>query len=131
MKPRLTHICLHVNNLQACIEFYQKYCRLEVIEDRTSEGKGSVYMTAPDSQSPMMIQLMLGGETLQIDQQSERHFGFEVDAREDIDTIENMAEQDGILVFKADEYMPGAYLCTVRDPNGNPVEFCFNHQLPR
>lgn len=131
MKPRLTHICLHVNNLQDCIEFYQRYCCLEVIDDRTSEGKGSVFMTEPDSQSPMILQLMLGGELIQIDPQSERHFGFEVDAEEDVDIIENMAKEDGILLFKADEYMPGAYLCTVRDPNGNPVEFCFNHQLPK
>ena len=130
MQPRLSHICLHVDNLDDCVEFYQRYCQLKVVEDLTSEGKGSVYIAEPDAQPRLIIQLMLGGKPLEIDPQSERHFGFEVDTREEVDRIADMANQEGILLFEADEYAPGVYLCTVKDPNGNPVEFSFNHYLP-
>jgi catechol-2,3-dioxygenase len=39
MRPTLTHIALHVPDLSACIDFYQRFCGMRVIHERA--GKGS------------------------------------------------------------------------------------------
>lgn len=39
MRPILTHLALHVPDLQACIDFYADFCGMRVIHRRP--GKGS------------------------------------------------------------------------------------------
>lgn len=46
------------------------------------------------------------------------------------DDIAKMAREDEIVFWEPDEYLPGAYLCGVKDPNGNCVEFSIGHQVP-
>ena len=130
MKPRLTHICLHVEDIQSCVRFYQRYCQLEVVSDRSDAGKGSIYMAESNHQNELVIQFMSGGRSLALVKEDEQHFGFAVDSRDTVDAIANRAREDQILVWEADEYVPGAYLCTVRDPDGNHVEFSFEHSVP-
>ncbi len=39
------------------------------------------------------------------------------------DDIAKMAREGEIVFWEPDEYLPCAYLCGVKDPNGNCVEF--------
>ncbi|UCH38825.1 MAG: VOC family protein [Gammaproteobacteria bacterium] len=130
MRPRITHICLHVDNLEDCVRFYRRYCQMEVIEDLSRGGEGSVYMSEPGRQTDLVFQFMGGGRSHVPAENDERHFGFVVESREAVDVVAKMAREDGVLFFEADEYLPGAYLCTVKDPNGNCVEFSFGHKVP-
>ena len=45
MSPRMTHICLHVKDVDECTRFYKDYCKLQIIDKRINEGKGSVYLS--------------------------------------------------------------------------------------
>jgi len=49
MRPTLTHLALHVRDLAACIEFYRRYCGLEIVRERDREagGGGVVWLRAP------------------------------------------------------------------------------------
>ena len=38
MRPALTHIALHVPDLDACIDFYRRYCGMQVIHQRPGKG---------------------------------------------------------------------------------------------
>ena len=49
---------------------------------------------------------------------------------QDVDDIANRAREDDILSFEPAEYLPGAYMCGVKDPNGNCVEFSYGHLVP-
>ena len=130
MQPRITHLCLHVENLEDCVRFYRRYCHMEVIEDHSEEGVGSVYMSEAGRRNEFVFQFKSGGAALTLNENDERHFGFAVDSREVVDDIAKLARQDEIIFFEPDEYLPGAYLCGVKDPNGNCVEFGFGHKLP-
>ena len=130
MRPRLTHICLHVENLDECLQFYTRYCGLEIIEDRSAAGAGSIYLSESGTQSEVVLQLKSGGTNLDLADGDERHFCFNVESREAVDDIVKRAGADGILMFEADEYLPGAYFCGVRDPNGNCIEFSYGQHAP-
>jgi catechol 2,3-dioxygenase-like lactoylglutathione lyase family enzyme len=130
MQPQITHLCLHVESLKECVRFYQRYCQMEVIEDRSDAGEGSVYMAAVGQPNTLVFQMMSGGKNLQLAASDEQHFGFNVESKAKVDEIAQQARQDGALVWEPAEYVPGAYLCTVRDPNGNHVEFSFGHPMP-
>ena len=129
MQPKMTHLCLHVESLQDCANFYRKYCQLEIIEDQSEAGEGSVFL-AESGRRDMIFQFKSGGRTQKLADNEEKHFGFILESRQAIDEIADMARSDQILSFEPDEYLPGTYLCGVEDPNGNCIEFGFNHPIP-
>ena len=130
MQPRLTHLCLHVENLEDCVAFYHRYCHMEVIDDRSEGGEGSIYMSETGRQNELVFQFKSGGVNLTLSENDEQHFGFVVESREAVDDIAKLARKDEIIFFEPDEYLPGAYLCGVKDPTGNCVEFGYGHTVP-
>ena len=126
----MTHLCLHVDNLEDCVHFYRQYCGMEVLADRTENGEGSVYLATGAGDVEPVFQLKSGGKSQTPSDSEERHFGFAVESRAAVDSIAATAKHNGILFWPADEYLPGAYFCGVRDPNGNCVEFSYGHPVP-
>lgn len=47
MSASLTHIALHVQNLEACVAFYQSYIGMQLVHDRLSSGKRIVWLAEP------------------------------------------------------------------------------------
>ena len=39
MQPALTHLALHVRDLDACVAFYRRFCGLGVVHERGGGGK--------------------------------------------------------------------------------------------
>jgi predicted lactoylglutathione lyase len=103
---------------------------MEVLEDRSEGGTGSVYMSEAGGQGKLVFQFKSGGANLSLNENEERHFGFTVESREAVDDIANLAREDEIIFFEPGEYLPGAYLCGIKDPNGNCVEFSYGHKVP-
>ena len=130
MSPRMTHICLHVKELDECVRFYTEYCEMRVIDERVKAGEGSIYLSEVGRQDEYVLQLKSGGESRKLVAEDETHFGFTVESRQTVDDIALRAQADGILFFDPDEYLPGAYFCAVNDPNGNCVEFGYRHLVP-
>ena len=56
MPPKMTHICLHVENLQQRATFYERYCGLSVVKDRTEGGEGSIYMMEQNQEHGIVFQ---------------------------------------------------------------------------
>jgi catechol 2,3-dioxygenase-like lactoylglutathione lyase family enzyme len=130
MGTKITHICLHVESIEDCVAFYRDYCKLEVIEDRSVNGDGSIYMSDKDSSSKLVLQFMSGGVKQKQDGENESHIGFAVETKEAVEKIASQARLEEILFFEPDEYVSGGYMCGVRDPNGNCVEFGHCHPVP-
>ena len=130
MSPRMTHLCLHVESLDDCVRFYRRYCSMQVIVDRSKEGEGSVCLSEAGRKIEFVFQFKSGGKNFILADNEERHFGFIVESRQAVDDIADMAREDGVIFFEPDEYLPGAYLCGVKDPNGNCVEFSYGHRVP-
>ncbi|MEV7010801.1 VOC family protein [Streptosporangium sp. NPDC051022] len=142
----LTHLALPVRNLDAQLEFYTKYTNMRVIHQRMDEQ--TKLRTAwianerdlTEEAARFVIVLIEGslprqivGETMEEQYTfltSISHLGISVDSRDDVDRIADMARDDGILLLGPmyrNEVV--GYICFVRDPDGNNVEFSVEQVL--
>ena len=130
MRPSLTHIALHVPDLQACIDFYEQFCGMRVIHERAGKGSKIVWMAEPGKEHQFIFVIMPGGIDRHLAADDYSHFGFAVDSRLQVDEIARQAKQAGCLIWAPrDEPYPVGYYCGLRDPAGNYVEFSYGQPL--
>ena len=142
----LTHIAFPVRSLDAQLAFYEKYTGLVKIHerydeetkmrsawlanerDRTSEGSAKFVIVLMEGSLPKNITGDIGEEYWFL--RSIAHLGISVDSRDEVDRIAAMANEDGCLVL-GPMYRNAVvgYICLVRDPDGNNVEFSVEQDL--
>lgn len=130
LSPRITHIALHVEDLDACIAFYENFCAMKIVHQRVAGNQRIVWMSEPGRETDFIFVMMEGGNNLQLPDKDYRHFGFALDSREAVERIAQQAEVQGCLVWPPrEEPFPVGYYCGLRDPNGNFVEFSYGQPL--
>ena len=130
MPPTLTHLALHVPDLQACIDFYSQFCGMRVIHERAGKGSKIVWMSEPGKEHEFIFVIMPGGKDGHLPADDYSHFGFAVDSRKAVDAIAQQAVRAGCLIWPPrDEPYPVGYYCGLRDPAGNYVEFSYGQPL--
>lgn len=128
--PRLTHLALHVTDIDACIVFYRRYCGMQITHERQTDSQRIVWLAEPGRETDFIFVLMNGGSDLELASDDYRHFGFAVQSRDEIDRIASVARSHGDLLWEPrDEPYPVGYYCGLRDPNGNSVEFSYGQPL--
>jgi catechol 2,3-dioxygenase-like lactoylglutathione lyase family enzyme len=128
--PRLTHLALHVTDIDACIDFYSSYCGMHITHERQAGSQRIVWLAEPGRETEFIFVLMNGGSDLELADDDYRHFGFAVQSREEVDRIASVARSNGDLLWEPrDEPYPVGYYCGLRDPNGNSVEFSYGQPL--
>lgn len=126
----LTHIALHVRDLDACIAFYSDYCGLAMVHDRQDESGRVVWLAEPNRAEDFIIVLIPGGPGRDQGEGDYSHLGFALDSRAAVDAIAAKADADGRLAWPTrEEPYPVGYYCGVRDPDGNMVEFSYGQPL--
>ncbi len=126
----LTHIALHVRDLDACEAFYRDYCGLRTIHQRDSHGKRIIWMAEPGREQEFVLVILPGGPGHRQPDHDYSHLGFALPDREAVDAIAERARIDGCLVWEpVDEPFPVGHYCGVRDPDGNVIEFSFGQPL--
>lgn len=130
MRPTLTHLALHVPDLDACIAFYEQFCGMHVFHERAGKGSRIVWMAEPGKEREFIFVIMPGGQNRKLAENDYNHFGFALASRADVDAIAACARQAGCLIWEPrDEPYPVGYYCGVRDPAGNYVEFSYGQPL--
>ncbi|WP_371367561.1 VOC family protein [Pseudomonas sp. QL9] len=130
MRPTLTHLALHVPDLEASIAFYERFCGMRVIHQREGKGSRVVWMAEQGKEHQFIFVIMPGGESRHLASDDYSHFGFAVDSHEKVDAIAAEAERAGCLIWPPrQEPYPVGYYCGVRDPGGNYVEFSYGQPL--
>lgn len=130
MRPALTHIALHVPDLDACIDFYERFCGMRVFHERAGKGSRIVWMAEPGREREFIFVIMPGGVDRALAANDYSHLGFAMASREDVDAVAALARQAGCLIWEPrDEPYPVGYYCGLRDPAGNYVEFSYGQPL--
>ena len=130
MHPTLTHVALHVPDLEACVAFYEQFCAMRVIHQRVGKGSKVVWMAEPGKEHSFIFVIMPGGQDRQLAADDYSHFGFALASRDEVDSIAVRARTAGCLVWEPrDEPYPVGYYCGLRDPAGNYVEFSYGQPL--
>ena len=132
MRATITHIALHVADVEACIAFYRAVCGLGIVHERTaSSGAGRVaWMAARGQEGRFVIVLLPGGPGAQRAPEDFSHIGFAVQRAREIDEMAEVGRARGCLLMEpVDEGYPvGRFVC-LSDPDGNIVEFSYGQPL--
>jgi len=130
MHPTLTHLALHVPDLDACVAFYQRFCGMQVFHERLAKGSRIVWMAEPGREQEFIFVLMPGGHQRNLATDDYSHFGFALESRGQVDDIAAEAQAAGCLIWPPrEEPYPVGYYCGLRDPAGNYVEFSHGQPL--
>lgn len=142
----LTHIALPVRNLDAQLAFYAKYTNMVSIFERVDPETNlrtawiANQRDITDEAARFVIVLIEGSIPRDVvgDEMKEEytfltsfsHLGISVDTRDEVDRLAAMAKEDGVLVL-GPMYRNAVvgYICLVRDPDGNNVEFSVEQVL--
>ena len=122
----LDHVGLTVHDIEASARFYSEYAGMDIIHERVSNGVAVKWVQMP-GQKDFMIVMIQNPDFKAEGTHSLDHFGIHVQSREQVDVIAQRAKKDGCLVIDAYDGGPIlGYLCEVRDPDGNVLEFAFD-----
>lgn len=128
--PVLTHIALHVADLPACVDFYQRYCGLLLTHERTEYGKTVVWLAEPGREQQFILVLIPGGAGNPQPEGDFSHLGFALDSKAAVDRVAARAREEGCLLWPPEDHpYPVGYYCGVLDPDGKAVEFSFGQPL--
>jgi|SRR5262245_7878899 len=124
MIERLDHIALHTTNADRTAQFYCDWAGMRVVHTRQDPGSTHrvSWVRLAHDQSGLIIVLIDSEEQFPGGRMD--HFGFHVTSRADVDAIAERARGLGILMDEPQYAGPVVgYFCTVRDPDGNLLEF--------
>lgn len=130
MRPILTHVALHVHDLDACIAFYRDFCGMQVVHERRDGGRRVVWLAEPGREQEFIFVMVPGGAGREQAPNDYSHLGFALESREAVDAIADQARRVGYLAWEPrQEPYPVGYYCGVRDPDGTMVEFSYGQPL--
>jgi catechol 2,3-dioxygenase-like lactoylglutathione lyase family enzyme len=130
MSPSLTHVALHVRDLDACIAFYRAFCGMQVVHERRDGSSRVAWLAEPGREGEFIIVLLDGGPGHEQVATDYSHLGFAVDSRATVDAVAARGQAAGCLVWPPrDEPYPVGYYCGLRDPSGHFVEFSYGQPL--
>lgn len=126
----LTHIAMHVEDLDACVDFYQRYCQMDVVHRREKTGQRVAWLAEPGKEKQFVFVIMDKGHDLVLPANDYRHLGFAVESHDRVNELADMAEREGCLIWPPrQEPFPVGYYCGIYDPAGNQVEFSYGQPL--
>lgn len=130
MPPVLTHLALHVRDLDACMAFYRDFCGMQMVHERLDAGRRVVWLAEPGREKEFIMVMVPGGAGRQQAATDYSHLGFALDSRAAVDTVADKARALGCLVWEPrQEPYPVGYYCGIRDPDGTMVEFSYGQPL--
>lgn len=125
-----THIALTVSDLSKSREFYESYTDLVCVHHRIGEdGTPVAWLADSDLESRFVLVLIQSEQAAEV-LKPINHLGWSVESQEQVDAIAARARRDGCLQMEP-EYLDdvAGYLCMIRDPDGNAVEFSYGQDL--
>jgi catechol 2,3-dioxygenase-like lactoylglutathione lyase family enzyme len=101
MQPALTHIALHVRDLDACLAFYREFCGMRTVHERTDpkDSHRVVWLAESGKEKDFIIVMVPGGPGRQQGERDYSHFGFALESRAAVDAMAAKATAAGCLIW--------------------------------
>ncbi len=134
-RPRWTHLALHVRDIDASIAWYEKHTPLRVLARNQDEFGRGVWLgdgTTPHAPFILVLAQFFEGKdpfapAKHAVLQPFAHIGIEVPTRKMVDELASLArESDSLALGPVQMPDPVGYVCFVKDPDGNLIEFSFD-----
>jgi catechol 2,3-dioxygenase-like lactoylglutathione lyase family enzyme len=133
--PRWTHIALRVADVDATIDWYQRFTPLSLLERREDEDGFGAWLGHPEpTDRPFILvvaQFFPGHDPFAAHPIAKlapfNHIGIELPSKDDVDAIASRGGAAGCLVMEPRQMPdPIGYICMLSDPDGNLVEYSFD-----
>lgn len=141
-QPRWTHVAIPVSDLDRSIAFYTELTPLVVVARNQDEnGRGAWLSNDKQVEDPFVLVLaeFLPEVARRFGQDPGRphatlapfaHIGIEMPTRADVDAIADKAREMGVLEWEPRDMAEHiGYICAVKDPDGNVIEFSHNQKV--
>jgi catechol 2,3-dioxygenase-like lactoylglutathione lyase family enzyme len=128
MKPVLTHIALHVRDIDASIAFYREFCGLGTVHERGVPGERVAWLAETGKEQDFVLVLIEGGHRSAQHADDFSHLGFALESRAAVDETARRGAAHLVWPPKDLPY-PVGYFCGLEDPDGNVVEFSYGQPL--
>lgn len=127
---RLTHLALHVRDVEACVAFYRDYGAMIEVHARAKQAERIVWLAAPGQAEHFVLVLLPGGPGHDQAPDDFSHLGFALASRAAVDALADRARRAGILAWEPrEDAYPAGYYCGISDPDGHVVEFSHGQPL--
>ena len=128
---KCTHIALQVRDMDRSFAFYERYCGLVPVHQRTNAEGGRVAWIGWGEDPPKFVIVLIEEAYERNEQPPWKHIGLAVDSRAEVDAIYQRAKDDGVtgLWEPVDIGAIVGYYCAIPDPDGNMVEFSFGQRI--
>ncbi len=133
-EPRWTHIALRVHDLDATIAWYGEFTPLELLDERSDDMGRGAWLGMRDPDNPFLLVLAQFYPEQDPFKDSPMatlapfaHLGIELPERADVDAVAERGKAAGCLGMPPTMMPPPiGYICMLRDPDGNTVEFSWD-----
>lgn len=124
MPAHLTHVALFVRDVARTIDFYTRFAGLHVVHDRVDDGVRVVWLSERREDPDFVIVAIHLTPSAPGVPPRMAHFGYDLPSRAAVDEIAARGRAEGVLEQGPLDAGPiVGYLCMLRDPDGNLVEF--------
>src|SRR3990170_2158707 len=133
--PTWTHIALRVGDIDASIAWYEEFTPLQLLDKRQDDLGFGAWLGQPESADRPFI-LVLAQFLPETDPFKAypqevltpfAHLGIEVPTRDALDAAAAIADAAGCLAMPPTQMPPPiGYVCMLRDPDGNMIEFSYD-----
>ena len=130
MTDRLTHIALPCHDLEKTIKWYEDFTPLKKTHYRKDSDASVAWLEAENNS--MVIVFIGGNKTKELMPtfREEAHLGIAVESASRIDEIADIGRSAKCLAWEPELFPPPVgYICALRDPDGNTVEFSYGQGL--
>jgi lactoylglutathione lyase len=129
--PRWTHIALPCDDIDASIEWYERFTPLRLLDRREDADGYGAWLGHPDMADKPFILVLVSFFASQGTKQPIMapfaHIGIELTSREDVNEVADRGRAEGCLMWEPRQMPPPiGYICALTDPDGNVVEFSFD-----
>lgn len=134
-EARWTHVALRVDDIDATIDFYTEMTPLRLIDRREDDVGYGAWLGMPGATNNpfiLVVAQFFEGRDPFADAPKEvlapfAHLGIELPGKDDVDAVAaRAAEADCLAMPPTMMPPPIGYICMVRDPDGNMVEFSWD-----
>lgn len=134
-RQRWTHMALCVKDIEKSIAWYEKFTHLRLFKKQEDDSGYGAWMVDPEQPDPpfllVMAEFFEGKDPFAPAEHGSigpfAHFGIELTSKEAVDELAEIAKTNECLALgPAQMPDPIGYICFLKDPDGNTVEFSFN-----
>ena len=129
---RWTHIALPCTDIDRTIDWYERFTPLQLLDRRSDADGQGAWLGHPDQgENPFILVLAAFNSAKDGPPQTTMapfaHIGFEMASRAEVDDVAARGDAEGCLSWAPrDMPDPIGYICALRDPDGNMIEFSHN-----